>query len=277
MLDTRSVMLAIEKDTPVGYIHAAFCPSDDGHSFDYSVGQICFLCVDPSHSDASGVAAALIHAGENYLTGLGARKIFGGSPSPSVPFYTGFYSGGEAVGLLQSDQTVVNAFHAANYQIHQKTVWFHYNLRSNFPSITAEMIGYDAEFDVRINEISKAKTWWEGCLLANGMWIDAVAYSTTFARPVARLRTRITYPDADGFLAMYGGTWLASLMELRVHPDFTDKGIQQHLLGKLIRHLTAYNHIVQIEAHVADDSPLFTLLRHQSWAERGCGCVFVKE
>jgi ribosomal protein S18 acetylase RimI-like enzyme len=277
MLDARSIMLAFEGNTPVGYVHTTCPPSDDGHSFDHTVGQICFLCVDSSHSDASGVAAALIQAGENHLAELGARKIYGGSPSPSAPFYTAFYSGGEAVGFLLSDKTVINAFHKADYQVHQETIWFHRNLRNELPPITIEMIDYDAEFEVTIRETSRAKTWWEGCTLAYGMWIDAIAHSIRFERPVARLRTRITHPDTDSFLAMSGGTWLASLMELRVHPDFTDEGIQRHLLGKLIRHLISHHQIVQMETHAAEDSPLFTLLRSLSWTERSGGRVFVKK
>ena len=277
MLDTQSIMLAIDDEAPVGYVHTTFVPTQDGHSFDNTTGQICFLCVDPQYSDISGAAAALIRAGENYLSGLGARKIFGGSPSPSAPFYTGFYSGGGAVGILHSDETTVNAFHVANYQIHQKTAWFHFDLRNHSPVIHVETVVYNDEFEVEINETPLAKTWWEGCAFTNGIWFDATAYLTRTNRPVARLRTRITYPDTENFLTMYGGTWLASLMELRVHPDFVDGGIEKYLLGELIRYLVAHNQVVQIEAHVATDSPLFSLLRNQSWLERDSGYVFVKE
>ena len=283
MLDTRSIMIAFDKDTPVGYIHTAFAPSENGYSFDYSTGQICFLCVDPQYSDAVGAAATLIHAGEDYLSGLGARKIFGGSPSPSVPFYTGFYSGGAAVGILQSDATLINAFYEANYRIHRTTTWFHFALlnytfepRDYASAITAETLDY-GDMEVEISEVPMAKTWYEGCAFVNGIWFDATAYLVQSNRPVARLRTRISYPDTESTLTMYGGTWLASLMELRVHPDFADGGIQQFLLGELVRYLISYNQIVQIDAHAAEDSLLFALLRYQSWSERDSGCLFVKE
>ena len=277
MLDTRAVMIAFDKDTPVGYVHTTPAPSEDGNSFDGTTGQICFLCVDPQYPDASGAAAALIHAGEKYLTALGITKIFGGSPSPSVPFYTGFHSGGEAVGLLYSDEPVINAFHNANYQVHRKTIWFHYDLQNGAPTLTAELIGYINEIDVEIAETPQAKTWWEGCAFAHGIWFDATAYLIRSNRPVARLRTRITYPDTENTSTMYSGTWLASLMELRVHPHFPDEGIQKFLLGELIRYLISYNQIVQIESHAAEGTPLFALLCSQSWVQRDNGCVFVKE
>jgi len=277
MLDAKSVMIAFEGDSPVGYVHTTFAPSEDGYSFDYTTGQICFLCVDPRYPDVPGAAATLIQAAEHRLTELGAQKIFGGSPSPSAPFYTGFYSGGEAIGFLQSDKTIIDAFHAANYQVHEKTVWFHCDLQNRFTPVTIETINYDAEFEILVSELPKARTWWEGCAFSNGIWLDATAFSIKSERPVARLRTRITYPDTESISAMYGGTWLASLMELRVHPDHKDKGMQKHLLEKLIRHLLANNQIVQVEAHVEKRSPLHSLLHSLCWVERNSGFVFVKE
>ena len=276
MLDNQTIMLAFEADTPVGYVHTTLAPADDGHTFNNTVGQICFLCVDPACSDVSRTAAALIRAGENYLSELGAQKIYGGSPSPSAPFYTGFYGGGEAVGILHSDKVVVDAFHEANYQVHQKTAWFHFDLQNYSPTVTLEMVGYYAELAVEIQEIPISKTWWEGCAHAHGIWFDATAYSVQTGRPVARLRTRISYPDTEGILAMYGGNWLASFMELRVHPDSLNDGTQRYLLSEVVRYLAAQNQVVQIEAHVAEGSPLFTLLGGQSWQERDSGLVFVK-
>jgi len=276
MLDTRSIMLAFDGVVPVGYIHTTFAPDKDGYSLDYTTGQICFLCVDPDYYDASGVAAELIRAGEDYLIDLGAQQIFGGSPPPSAPFYTGFYGGGAAVGFLCSDRAIINAFSVANYQIYQKTAWFHFDLQALATAITEETIGYYTDLEVEIRETSSAKTWWDGCALSNGIWFDATAYLTQGKRPIARLRMRIAYPDSETLLKMYGGTWLASLMELRVHPDYIGKGIALFLLGELIQYLATQNQHFHIEAHVTEGSPLFELLRNQMWQERDSGCIFVK-
>ena len=277
MFENRSIMLAFEDDMPVGYIHTAFVPTRDGYSFDHTTGQICFLCVDSTYPGAAGAAAALIRAGEDHLWRLGARTIFGGSPSPSVPFYTAFYSGGEAVGILHSDEIVVNAFHKANYHIHQATSWFHLDFRNYTPVITAETVGHYGTIDIEISEVTRAKTWWEGCTFVNGIWFDAKAVFTQTNRLVARLRTRVTYPDAENFSTMYGKTWLASLMELRIHPEFSDKGVEKYLLGELLQYLAAQNQIARVEAHTAEGTPLFALLRSQSWKEWDSGTIFVKE
>ena len=276
MQDHQSIMLAFDEKRPVGYVHTAFVPTQDGYSFDPAIGQICFLCVDPDYFDVAGAAAVLLRAGEEYLIAKGAQKIFGGSPSPSAPFYTGFYSGGEAVGILHADKTMIDAFQGAHYCVHQKTSWFYFDLRNYSSSITAEVAGYYDELQVEIYEVPAAKTWWEGCSLAHGIWFDATASLIQTHRPVARLRTRITYPDTGSILAMYGRTWHASLMELRVHPDFTDEGIKRYLLSELVHYLALQNQIVQIEAHVSEDSPLFSLLHKQGWQVRGTGSVFVK-
>jgi ribosomal protein S18 acetylase RimI-like enzyme len=276
MLDARSIMLAFDGNTPVGYVHTTFAPDHEGYSFDYTTGQICFLGVDPQYHDVSGAATALIRAGEDYLVGQGARKIFGGSPVPSAPFYTGFYSGGEALGFLHADGAIINAFHEAGYQIHQKTTWFHFNLQGYTPVMSVESISYCSELVIEIHETPDAKTWWDGCTQANGVWFDTTAYQVRTNRPIARLRTRIAHPDTENVLMMYGENWLASLIGLRVHPDITDAGVVVYLLGELLRYLVTQNQIAYVEAHIAEDSPLFTLLHRQGWLERDTGCVFVK-
>jgi len=277
MLDNRSIMLAFEHKTPVGYIHTTLAPADHKHSFDPTTGQICFLCVIPKYYDVPGAAATLISAAEEYLSGLGVQTIYGGSPSPSAPFYTGLYGGGEAIGILHSDQAIVKVFHAANYQVYQKTRWFHFDLRHYSPTVTLETIGYYAELAIEIHEVPEANTWWEGCIQTNGIWFDAMAYQVQTNRPIARLRIRISYPDTENILAMYGGNWLASLIELRVHPDFDNDGTKKYLLEETIRYLATQNQVSQIEAHVAEDSLLFALLHSQSWEERDSGYVFVKK
>jgi len=285
MLDPRSVMVAVDvndtkyvrNDSIIGYVHTSFAPSKDGKSLDQTAGQICFLCVDPLYPDAAGAASALIAAAENYLSTKGTQKIFGGSPSPSAPFYTGFYSGGEAVGILQSDSIIIDAFLRSGYHVHQKTGWFQRDLREDTHETTFNTTVFYGKFETEIREIPGAKTWWEGCTFLNGIWFDAMTYLAQTDRPIARLRTRITVPNANNILSMYGATWLASLMELRVHPDFAKVGVQRYVLDQLIRYLTSYNQIVQVDAHVAEDSPLFTLLRNLSWTERDSGWVFVKE
>jgi ribosomal protein S18 acetylase RimI-like enzyme len=172
---------------------------------------------------------------------------------------------------------IINAFHEANYHLHQKTGWFHFDLRHFLPDEAMETIAYQAELAVEIHEIPGSKTWWEGCSQANGMWFDAMVYQISTNRPVARLRMRVAYPDTEHTVAMYGGTWIASLMELRVHPDFATDGTKKYLLDEAVRYLASHNQVVQIEAHVAEGSPLFVLLHEQSWQKRGSGSVFVKQ
>jgi len=104
-----------------------------------------------------------------------------------------------------------------------------------------------------------------------------MVYQISTNRPVARLRMRVAYPDTEHIVAMYGGTWIASLMELRVHPDFATDGTKKYLLDEAVRYLASHNQVVQIEAQVMEGSPLFVLLREQSWQKRGSGSVFVKQ
>jgi ribosomal protein S18 acetylase RimI-like enzyme len=277
LLDFRSIILAFDGEIPVGYVHTTFAPLADGSGFDQTTGHICFLCVDPMYHDTIGAAKTLIKAGEQYLKGQGAEEVFGGSPRPGAPFYTGFYSGGEAIGILGSDAVIVRAFLESGYQIHRRTIWFHRDLRNYEPPLSPNSVAWHSQLTLELNEIPKAKTWWEACLLANGDWLEATAYLNQTMRPIARARIRIACPDTDEARTMYGGTWSASLMDIRVHPEFYRKGVAAYTLRELLRHLAAQNQIVEIDSHVAEDSVAFyALLRTQIWEERDIGYIFFK-
>ncbi|MDR0522206.1 MAG: hypothetical protein LBH00_10185 [Planctomycetaceae bacterium] len=275
--DRRAIMLAFEGREPVGYVHTSLNPLPDGSDFDGTAGTICFLCVDPASKDVPQTAAALIRAAEDYLLSLGVKTIYGGSPSPSVPFYSAFYGGGEPIGILHSDEFLIRAFEEQGYSLYQKTVCFHMNLRQYSPVYTPELVGWHADSTVSINEHPKARSWWEGCTFANGAWFDAIAYFNQTQRPIARLRIRLTYPNMENVFSLYGNTWLASLMELRVHPEFLDQNIASFLLEELLRYLAARNHIVRAAAHAAEQSLLYTLLKKHAWKEKDNGTVFIKE
>ncbi|MDR3232566.1 MAG: GNAT family N-acetyltransferase [Planctomycetaceae bacterium] len=277
MTDTRCVMLAVDGSEPVGYVHTALAPVGDGSQPGNTTGHICFLCAAPAYHDKKKVVAGLITAAEKYLSGCGVQEIFGGSPTPSAPFYTGFYGGGESVAVLQSDTDIVQGFLDAGYIIHQKTVWFHLDIRDYEPPAMTDVLQWMHIVTIELNETPRAKSWWEGCILANGQWVEATAYSNETSRAIARVRIRIACPDAAEDFAMYGGSWTASLMDIRVHPDFRHKGVATFLLAELLQHLIARRQIMQIDAHIAEDSiAVYALLNALNWEQKETGFIFFK-
>ncbi|MDR1141517.1 MAG: GNAT family N-acetyltransferase [Planctomycetaceae bacterium] len=277
-LDRRSIFLAFENQEPVGYIHTTLAPTPDGFNLNHRSAHICFLCVDPVYQDRWGVARELLRAGEQYLAEQGVEEIFGGSPRPSAPFYIGFYGGSEPIAFFDSDQYLVQVFLEAGYQIFKNTARFYLNLPNYIPPMTSAMVQWHSRLDVEFNETPVPKTWWDACAYANFEWIEATAFLNTTHRPVARIRVRVANPDMDESQVLYGGTWDAGLMDIRVHPDFYRQGVAAYTLAEMLRYLVGKNQIKQIEAHIDEDSvSMYPLLRSLLWNQIDTGKIFRKE
>lgn len=277
LFDLRSIILAFDGHVPVGYVHTCFGPNAEGSDFSDRSGQICFLCVDPEYSDPWGAARILLRAGEQYLLERGATEILGGSPRPSAPFYTGFYGGGEPIAIFDSDRCLGQVFQEAGYRSHCRTTRYHLNLTQYMPPVNINSVSWRSQTLVSFSESLKARNWWEACTLANYEWLEATAILKSTNRPVARIRIRIANPDTEMDDIMYGGTWDAALMDIRVHPDFQQKGVAAHTLAETLRHLVAKQDVMQIEAHTTDNLiSVNTLLQRFFWKEVDTGTIYRK-
>ncbi|MDR2754908.1 MAG: GNAT family N-acetyltransferase [Planctomycetaceae bacterium] len=277
-LDRCSILLAFENQEPVGYIHTTLAPNADGFSLNRRSAHICFLCVDPAYHDLWGAARALLHSAEHYFVEQGVEEIYGGSPRPSAPFYIGFYGGSEPIAFFDSDQYLIQVFLEMGYQIFKNTARFHLDLFDYIPPMTSAMVQWHSKLDIEFNETPKPRTWWDACAYANFEWIEAVAFLSNTHRPVARIRVRIANPDIDEAQVLYGGTWDAGLMDVRVHPDFYRQGVAAYTLAEMLRYLVGKNQIRQIEAHIDEDSvSMYSLLRSLLWNQIDTGKIFRKE
>lgn len=276
--DRRAIMLAFEREKAVGYVHTTLGPSSDGSRLDSSTGQICFLCVDPAHTDRWAVANALLQAAERYLTNCGAKTIYGGSPRFCAPFYFGFHGGGEPIGFFDSDQYLIQTFLSAGYLPCKRTVRFRLDSSQYVPKTTPSMLGWAPRLVIEHDLYPNPRTWWEAMAQAGFHWSESVAYLTSSRRPVARATLRIVHPDFEQDDNLYGKNWDAGLVYVGVHPDFQHQGIAAYLLEETVRHLMLQGQIADIEAQVTDDSPFVqTLLRSLNWKEIDTGTLYQKE
>lgn len=278
MFDPRSIMLAFNGDNPVGYVHTTPGPTDDGSDLCPQTGQICFLAVDLDYPDKVDAARALLDAAEHYLVGRGALKIYGGSPRPCAPFYIGFHGGAEAIGFFDSQSHVIRAFEESGYALYKTTARFRLNLRDYVPPFIDSILEWEDKIEVGFSDFPLPKTWWEACSFANFEWIEAVAKLKSNGRPVARIRVRVANPDTEEMDRLYKGCWDVGLMDVRVHPDFHRQGVAAYTLRETLRRLMLHSHIMQIEAHIADDSStMYPLLRLLRWEEVDTGKIFCKQ
>lgn len=276
--DSHAIMLAFDGDDAVGYVHTTLGPNRDGSDFSATSGQICFMAVDPEYPDLWGAARILLHAAEDYLLLQGVTEIFGGSPRPCAPYYIGFYGASEPIGIFDSDAHLIQIFQEAGFETVMKTTRYRLGLRKYTPPMTPITVGWRSQLEIKFNESAPSKTWWEACSFANFEWYEATASLLSTNRPIARIRVRISDPDTEHEQLLYGGTWDAGLMDIRVHPDFHRKGVAAYTLGEMLRYLVCKGEVFRIEAQIDQSDPsLNALLKSLGWQAIDTGTVFRKE
>ena len=107
--DREGLIVALEDDKPVGFVHAGFGPSDDRREPSYEVGVVCMLMVHP-HDEEVAIRDDLLSRAEQYLADRGARTILGGAGGSYRPFYLGLYGGSDMPGVLDEDRPTRQAY-----------------------------------------------------------------------------------------------------------------------------------------------------------------------
>ena len=95
--DNQGLILAVDGETAVGFVHAGFGPSDDYSGLSTQLGVTCMLMVREPYR-GRGIGSNLLSLSEKYLRGRGAQVLYGGGIHPLDPFYLGLYGGSELPG-----------------------------------------------------------------------------------------------------------------------------------------------------------------------------------
>jgi hypothetical protein len=131
--DRFGLILAVDGDHPIGFVHSGLGPRDDLATLGSEHGVTCLLLVSP-RPDRLQVAAELLAHSEDYLRRHGVRELFGGEIHPVDPFYLGLYGGSEMPGVLASDTATVEMYRSAGYQEEHRCLILQRNL-AGFPPV----------------------------------------------------------------------------------------------------------------------------------------------
>lgn len=114
----QAVLIAYERDLPLGFVHLCNGPSDDRTAADPAVGSIEGLFFDPSRRD---VGDALLREAVSHHRTAGATKVLGWSSFSGYPLYRGIFVGLEPM-AMEDDHHVVRAFLEAGFDYCQHSV-----------------------------------------------------------------------------------------------------------------------------------------------------------
>lgn len=269
--ENAGLILAIDEEEAVGFVHAGFGPTDDGSGLNRRFGVISLLMVKPTHAEGE-VGAQLLARAEEYLREHGAEVLYAGGIRPLDPFYVGLYGGSELPGVLASDTFARGVYQAAGYQEIDRVI-----------VLARELAGFRAPVDrlqmqIRRNSIVEEQTdapprnWWEACALAPFHVTAFQLIESGRGQPSATARFWMLDTFAAGW-----GVQAAGLYELEVVPDRQHCGLAKFLVSDAFRRLAAGG-VSLIEAQTMQGNSVALALYHKlGFAEVDSGVVLRKQ
>ena len=229
--DAAGLILAIDDNGPLGFVHAAFGPAPQRNDIDSSRGAVAMLLVRPS-SDETAIATALVERAESYLRGRGAQTILGGCCRPVDPFYLGMYGGSELRGVLAADRRFQSFLSANGYVESDRTAVMQLDLAKFRPLVDRRQMQARRRLTIDVIAEPKPNSWWEACTYGG---FDRVAYRALprdGGPPVASATTWNMLPISNMW-----GVHAMGLIDVEVQPGQRRQGAATFLFGELLRHL----------------------------------------
>ncbi|HEX3999990.1 MAG TPA: GNAT family N-acetyltransferase [Pirellulales bacterium] len=269
--DRTGLILALDDDRPVGFVHAGFGPNEDESGLSTDLGVVVMLLV-VSHPDESAIAARLVAMAEDYLRSKGAKVIYGGGVRPLVPFYWGLYGGSELPGVLDSDPQAQAVFRAAGYREMARTVILHRDLSGFRPCVDRRQMQIRRSTEVETVVDPPPRSWWEACVMNQ-------CERTTFRlRPHGgcELLAQMTCWNIEPFAAPWG-VRASGLIDLVVTESHRRRGMATYLVGETLRQLQEQSFAL-VEAQTMDtNTSALALYRKLGFKQVDSGVVFRKE
>ena len=167
--DREGLIVAVDGDRPVGFVHAGFGASDELKSLDKSLGTTCQLLVAP-HEERAQIQAELLRASEAYLAASGVRQLFGGAAFPVNPFYLGLYGGSRLPGVLASDVEQSALFKNAGYRDKERRLLLNRPLANFRPPVDRRLMQLRRRCEVIAVPDATPDNWWESCVWMHASW-----------------------------------------------------------------------------------------------------------
>jgi len=227
--DSQGLIVAIDGDRPVGFVHAAFGPTEDESDLSTQLGVTCMVMVRPDYRRL-GIGSELIARSEQYLRSRGSQVLYGGGIKPLNPFYLGLYGGSELPGVLESDVEAQRLYQACGYREIDRAIVLHLDLSSFRAAVNRQQIQNRRRATVKVVEDPPADTWWEACTMGS---FERTRFDLISTSDAQRLATAAVWSMEP--LATTWGVRAVGLIEFEVASQHRREGLATYLLGDLFR------------------------------------------
>ena len=245
--ENQGLIVALDDDKPVGFVHAGFGPNEDQSGLSMEHGVTCMLIVRPNYRRL-GIGQELLARSEEYLRSRGAQVLYAGGIRPHNPFYLGLYGGSELPGVLDSDADAQRRYRARGYRDVDRTRLFHRELAGFRPAVDRQQMQIRRQKTVQVTVDPPTSTWWEACTMG--------AFDRTRFELVGReggpATASLTVWSMEQISAS-SGVRSSGLYDLQVDPAERRKGMAVFLMSEAFRQLQAAG-VSRVEAQAMQDN-----------------------
>ena len=269
--DRDGLVLAIEGQQPVGFVHAGFGPSEDQDTLSTDLGVTAMLLVRPRQNQAE-VAGELLRCSEEYLRARGAKVLYGGAVHPLDPFYLGLYGGSELPGVLDTDPAMQRVFLEHGYREIDRTIVFQRTLADFRAPVDRNQMQVRRRTQLAVVEEPPAKTWWEACTLGEFERVEFQLLDRALGKEVASATLRAIDQTPTG-----AGVRASGLVDVHVDPAAQHEGLATFLVSEALKELH-HNGVSLVEAQTMErNKPAIGLYQKLGFTRVDSGAVYRRE
>jgi ribosomal protein S18 acetylase RimI-like enzyme len=243
--DREGLIVAIDGERIVGFVHAGFGPTADEQHLSRNEGTIHMVIVAGSHR-RQGIGRELLRRAEDYLISRGAKAIFAGAAAPRDAFYFGIYGGSQPAGFLESDPLAQPFLIALGYLPHERRLIFQRSLEEQREPVGLRLMSVRRTTKLGAIPTEQPPTWWSQTRMGR---LDTVTLSLlpkAGGQPLAQ----VTVVGLDHYLASWNQRAIG-LINLQVPEPQRRKGYAQALLVEVCRRVK--NDLITLaESHVSE-------------------------
>ncbi len=269
--DREGLIVAVEDDRLVGFVHAGFGPNEQRDSCSVELGVTCLL-MTPPHAERETIATELLARSERYLRERGGRVLYGGGIRPLDPYYLGLYGGSELPGILASDTLGQEVFRRGGYREIDRCIVLQRELAGFRPEVDRCPMQVRRRYNVEAVFDPLAADWWEACTVGQTerTRFDLVPRSGGPAVGHATFWSMEPLSSCWGVHAM-------GLSELDIDESLRRQGLATFLVGEALRQVQTHGvTLVEVQA-MQHNTAALGLYRKTGFQQVDEGVVFRKE
>jgi GNAT superfamily N-acetyltransferase len=264
------LIVAVEEDKLLGFVHAGFGPTPDHSSLSTETGVTCVLMLRPEVD--AGVAAELLARSQQYLVSHGSKTLVGGGHYPLSPFYYGLYGGSEFSGVLDSDAHTQAILQGHCYQCERRSLVLQRDLARFRPVVDRQQMQIRRHTTFEAVVDPPTTSWWEAVIFEPFERIQFLLRPREGGEPAAVVNVWSMETMAGAW-----GVNAVGLVDLQVVAQRKRQGLATYLLGEAFRHLHAQG-VSLAEVHVWEDNgAALSLYRRLGFEQVDQSLVFRKD